>query len=107
LHVGETTISIPLPNDKAQELSAAIQEIMTTFAEKQKAERPKRWESMEYRLNDTGPVEKLEVICNPNAYSTAFEAKVLITLVIVGGVKVVTEGKLSAVKADVETYLKS
>lgn len=62
---------------------------------------------MEYRLNDTGPVEKLEVICNPNAYSTAFEAKVLITLVIEGGVRVVTEGKLSAVKADVETYLKS
>lgn len=47
-------------------------------------------------------IEQFEVFCNPNAHSTAFDAKVLITLRSGDGLKVNTEGKLVAVKAAVD-----
>jgi hypothetical protein len=50
-------------------------------------------------------VAQLELFCNPNAYSTAFDARVLVTLKAAGGVAVTTEGRLSALKADVENFL--
>jgi hypothetical protein len=45
-----------------------------------------------------------QVFCNPNAHATAFEAKLLLTLQV-GGVSVTTEGRFSALKADVEAFL--
>lgn len=47
----------------------------------------------------------LELFCNPNAYSSAFDAKVLISLKTEGGVAVTTEGRLSAVKGDIDSFL--
>jgi hypothetical protein len=41
-------------------------------------------------------LEHLEVFCNPNAYSTAFDAK---------GVRVTTEARLSALKSDVDAFV--
>ncbi len=50
-------------------------------------------------------LQLLEVMCNPNAYSTAFDAKVLITLSTTAGVKITTEGRLSNLKQDVDAFL--
>lgn len=50
-------------------------------------------------------MEYLEVFCNPNAYATAFDAKVLITVRSSQGLKVTTEGRLSNLKGDVDTFL--
>lgn len=52
-------------------------------------------------------VEYLEVFCNPNAYSTAFEAKLLITLATQQGLKVTMEARLSAVKSDIDHFVES
>ena len=43
-------------------------------------------------------------MCNPNAYSTAFDAKLLMTL-RASGVSVTTEGRLLALKADLDGFL--
>lgn len=106
LHAGDATISLPFSHEQGKQLSAAIQGIMETFAAKQQAARPKRWDCMDFQVSPDH-VECLEIVCNPNAYSTAFEAKVFITLKLNGGVKLVTEGKLSAMKADVELFLET
>jgi hypothetical protein len=49
LHVGETTISFPFTPQQAHSVSASIKSLLETFAAKQKAVRPSRWDMMEYR----------------------------------------------------------
>jgi hypothetical protein len=50
LHFGDTTVSFPLGVEQAAQLAAAVSGVMHTFAEKQKAERPKRWDAMEFKM---------------------------------------------------------
>lgn len=58
-----------------------------------------------YADGDNQGLEYFEVVCNPNAYATAFDAKVLITMRSSQGLKVTTEGRLSNLKGDVDTFL--
>lgn len=102
------------------------------FAEKQKAERPRRWDTMEVRFGTSaaaaaasrngtsaaaaaaggggeggvggGSVELFEAFCNPNAHSSVVDAKVLLTL-RASGVSVATEARLSGVRADLDAYM--
>lgn len=53
LHVNETTISFPFAEAQARDVSTAINGLLQTFAAKQAAERPKRWQAMEYRYKGT------------------------------------------------------
>jgi len=110
-HIGETTVSFPLSKEQAGKLSESVKSLLETFAAKQKAERPKRWDMMEYRLRGEEAasvgLQNLEVMCNPNAYATAFDAKVLITVSTTAGVKVTTEGRLSNLKQDVDAFLEA
>lgn len=67
-----------------------------------------RWESMEVRFSSEQPdqgLELLEVFCNPNTYKTAFDAKLMITARS-AGLKVVCEGRLSNLKADLDSFIK-
>lgn len=52
-------------------------------------------------------IEMLEVFCNPNAHATAFDAKLLVTIKAQGGLKVLCEGRLSSVKADLDAYMQN
>jgi hypothetical protein len=50
-------------------------------------------------------VEYLEVFCNPNAHTSLLDAKVLVTLRTTQGVKILTEGRLTGLKSDVDLFL--
>lgn len=91
--------------EAAKGLSDSISSLLATFKEKEKATRPQRWQSLEYR-ESTEDGLYFELFCNPNAYANAFQAKVLVTIDD-GKIKVTSEGPLSAVKADVDQYLDS
>lgn len=112
LHVGPTTLSLPFNQQRATELKAALALLLATFAEKAKAERPKRWQALEYKFKsgdedgNTPPgIALFEVFCNPNAAASPFDAKVLVTVKSEeGGVGFTTEAPLSALRADLEAY---
>jgi len=110
MHVSnDTTVSVPISQQAVKQLQAAIAAVLQTFAAKQKAERPQRWPMMEWRFKSSddpeasagSEVEFFEVYCNPNGFSSAFEARTLLTLRTQGGVKVSSEAKLSALQVGV------
>ena len=70
LHVGETTLTLPFTPQQGAELEDALNALLKTFADKAKAERPRRWEMMEVAWKGGGGAEPelLELVCNPNAY---------------------------------------
>ena len=81
---------------------------MSEFRARETWERPRRLRLMEFRADsDAGaggvPTPSVEIVCNPNAYPTAFAAKALVTLTA-AGVSVTAEGGLSAVMQDLEIF---
>lgn len=98
---------MPFQEEQAQVLDASFKKLLATFAEKAKAERPKRWEMMECRFKGSGQqaMQLMEFYCNPNAYQNPFDAKVLITIVSNDGIRITTEGRFSTLRADLDGFL--
>lgn len=108
LHMGTTTVTVPFSAKEGGLLSDKFQELLKTFAEKQNAERPQRWESMQYRYEGDGAddgIGSIDMICNPNMHSTAFDAKLLVSVESVGGLRITAEGSLSEIRSDLEEFL--
>ena len=108
LHVGPTTLVLPLPPTAVGALRAGLADLLTTFKAKAAAERPARWPSMEVVWTDAdataaGGVTRFEAFCNPNGAASPFDAKVLITAKAGGGVSVATECPLAGLRADVDS----
>ena len=81
---------------------------MSEFRARETWERPRRLRMMEFRAASEASAggvatPSVEIVCNPNAYPTAFAAKALVTL-SGGGVCVTAEGGLSAVMQDLEAF---
>ncbi|CAM6106521.1 unnamed protein product [Calypogeia fissa] len=102
-HVGETSFTMPFSPGAAKGLKEAINGLFQTFKERESAARAQRWKNMEFRETGEDGVF-FEVFCNPNAYSNAFQAKVLITIND-EKIKIASEGQLSALKADIDEYI--
>lgn len=64
-HIGDTTLSFPLPPSEAARLSTALTGVMQTFADKQKAERPKRWPALEYVFMGEGGGPEVKKVRKP------------------------------------------
>lgn len=60
LHIDQTSVTVPFKPENGRDLDGALQLLLQTFAEKQKAERPKRWKSMEFRLSGDDPASNLK-----------------------------------------------
>jgi len=95
------TLSMPLPPSAARRLEGELRALHATLRAKQEAvesgERPKRWPVMEFAFPSAdaggdaggesaavGGALALQLYCNPNAYSSAFDAKVLVRIECVG-----------------------
>lgn len=108
LQIGQTGIQFPFDIDSARKLQTSTTALLETFAAKQKAERPKRWDIMEYSFRGDPALNQIayfEVACNPNAYPSAFDAQVLITIKTQDGLQLTTEGKFSTFKADLDNFV--
>jgi hypothetical protein len=56
-------VNVPVTKEQAAQLRESVQSLLKTFAEKQKAERPKRWDMMEYRLSGNTPITCRRYTC--------------------------------------------
>ena len=89
-----------------QALEAALNEALSEFRAKETWDRPRRLKLMEFKTDAAavGGDVALEVVCNPNAYASAFAAKAMVTLRAPGGVRLTAEGALSALRQDLEAF---
>ena len=51
LYCGATTMRVPLSTGHVESLASAVNGLLKTFAEKQKAEKPKRWDPVECKFS--------------------------------------------------------
>ncbi|TAE54742.1 MAG: hypothetical protein EAZ87_21585 [Nostocales cyanobacterium] len=106
IHLAEGSVSLIFSPQAAQELKAAIDQLMVSL--KAVAAKPTPGggkvtpqPSLEYR--HTGEVF-LEIFCNPNIWPTPFAAKVLLTIRNVG-IRLTTETELIHLIEDINQYL--
>ena len=111
LSQGPTCMDVPLSKGQLVQVKQALVSIMGVFLEKQEYEgqtdsRPKRWKSVDVCIEPGTTGVQLDLFCNPNACSNAFEARVLITLQVVpSDLRVVTEIALEELKQSYSTCL--
>ena len=109
LHLGESTLELPFNTDEARNLGRSFNGLLQTFKDKQAAEKPQRWDLMRYSYENqkgsVGDIAALEVVCNPNAFPTAFDAKLMITMESKSGIKIVGEANLSQTKSDLKNFI--
>lgn len=114
LHLSDSTIKFPVEPSAALELKQATVRVFDLFKEKETWERPRRLDSVKLVMasssgNALAGQGALEVsfLVNPNAYPTAFQAKVLFGVKDPGtGVEIATEVPLAKFKQDLDDYLK-
>ena len=105
LNLMEGSVSFSFTPQAAQDLQAAIGQVMNSIKAKSVKATPgvraTPQKSMEYQY--TGEVF-LEIFCNPNIWPTPFAAKVLITLRD-DRIRLTTEAELSRLLDDISQYL--
>lgn len=105
LNLGEGSVSFQFSPTAAQDLQAALTELIQTLkvkaAQTGVPSKPTPQPAMEYQ--HTGDVF-LEIFCNPNIWASPFAAKVLITLRS-DRIHLTTEAELSRLIEDVNQYL--
>ncbi|HEY9794097.1 MAG TPA: hypothetical protein V6D30_00535 [Leptolyngbyaceae cyanobacterium] len=104
LNLVEGSVSFRFTADAAQDLQAAIAQLMQNMKAATQASsgsKPTPKKPMEYRFS--GDVF-LEIFCNPNIWPSPFAAKVLVTLRD-DRIRLTTEAELTRVIEDVNQYL--
>ena len=100
---------MPFSPAEAKNLGRSFNGLLQTFKDKKEAETPQRWEPMNYRYEASGGssdgVSMIEVMCNPNAFQTAFEAKLMVSVQSQTGLKFSGEAFLSNVKTDLQEFI--
>ena len=101
----EGSISVSFSPQVAQELKAAIDELLKSLkvvaSKTPGTGKVSPQPSLEYRY--TGDVF-IEIFCNPNIWTTPFAAKVLLTIRNMG-IRLTTEAELTRVIEDINQYL--
>lgn len=109
LHLGESTLELPFSVAEARNLGRSFNGLLQTFKDKQETEKPQKWDRMNYTYQATKEVADgisfLEVACNPNAFPSAFDAKLLVSLKAQSGIKITGEANLSQVKSDLQGFI--
>ena len=118
LHLSDSTITIPLESALVAEMKEATLKVFDLFKEKETWERPRRLDQVKVKLSSnsqaatttsaTTTTTEISLFVNPNAYATAFQAKVLFGLkALESGIEITTEIPLSKFKEDVDDFLKA
>ncbi len=106
LNLLEGSVSFSFSPEAAQELKAAIAQLMTSLKANAMVKasgkgKPSPQPSMEYRY--VGDVF-LELFCNPNIWATPFAAKILVTLRD-DRIRLTTEAELTRITDDLNQFL--
>jgi len=98
-------------------MKEATLKVFDLFKEKETWERPRRLDQVKVKLSSTSQettnattstTTEISLFVNPNAYATAFQAKVLFSLkALESGIEITTEIPLSKFKEDVDDFLKA
>mmetsp|Transcript_13628 Transcript_13628/g.26113 ORF Transcript_13628/g.26113 Transcript_13628/m.26113 type:complete len:155 (+) Transcript_13628:564-1028(+) len=112
LHLSDgSTLKVQLEPLHVVEMKQATLKFFDLFKEKETWERPRRLDQIKVNLKSGGDHDRasleMRLFMNPNAYPTAFQAKVLFNLKHSGGngVEVSTEIPLSKFSESLDLYL--